>query len=125
MREKHLVIINIVLVILAFFLLLNFLGVNLPSLGKAIQALDNSEPNCVVSFEGENSMLNDVDVCCYKLQEQLRCEVWRWNDPVIVEGEELRIDRRCYIGEGAVEYFVNMKQFLYCQEAGFFDYMNK
>lgn len=116
MKEKILWPINIVLVLGALFLILHLSEVELPTLGKAQYYFDKSEGICVTSFGEEKSLL-DADLCCSRLQMQLTCE--DWEEPVLMNGEELIVNKRCYIGKGAIEYFVNMKTYNYCKIEGF------
>lgn len=116
MKEKVLWIINAALILTAVFLVLHLFEVELPTLGKAQYWLDESEPVCVVGFEEHRSLL-DVDSCCSELQKQLRCVDWQEDEKV--GEEELKVNKRCYTGKGAVDYFVNLKTFNYCKNKGF------
>jgi hypothetical protein len=112
MNEKVLWTINVALVFVAVFLILNLLDMGLPTLGKAQYWLDDSEPICIASFGAQKSLIG-MDSCCYGLQMQLACE--NWKEPVMVNGEEMDVSKRCYTGKGAIDYFVNMKAFNYCE----------
>lgn len=117
-KEKALLIVNVVLGLTALFLLLNLLGVKMITTGQASYWLDQANPVCIASFEEHKSLIS-MDLCCQELQNQLRCEAWKWSEPVLVGGETFKMDRRCYTGKGAVEYFVNMKAYSYCKKEGF------
>lgn len=116
-KEKSFLILNVVLGLMATMLVLNLLGVKLPSVGQANYWLDHNEPVCVARFEGHSSLL-DKDRCCLELRKQLKCEPWEWSEPVVVKGEEFRADRRCFTGKSAVDYLVNMKEYQYCRNEG-------
>jgi len=119
MKKKALIIMNIALVLTAIVLILHLFEVELPTLGKAQYWLDESEPVCVTSFGDQKSLL-DMGSCCYGLQMQLNCKSWRTS--VVVGGEKLMVDKRCYVGEEAVEYFMNMKAYNLCKKEGYLDY---
>lgn len=112
-------VVNIALVLGALFLTLHFFEIELPTLGKAQYWLDKSEPICVVNFKEQRALL-DADSCCFELMKQLRCE--EWEGEILAEGKELKVNKRCYTGEGAVDYFVNMKTYNYCRKEGYFSY---
>jgi len=110
---------NVALSLTAIILFLHLLGVEVPTVGKAQYWLDTGEPICIANFEEQSSLL-DISSCCYGLQMQLRCE--DWEEPILAEGKKLRVNKRCYTGEGAVEYFVNMKAYNYCKKEGYLGY---
>ncbi len=112
MKERVLWTINVALVLVAVFLALHLFEVELPSLGKAQYWLDDSEPICIASFKEQKSLIG-MSSCCYGLQMQLGCENWRGS--IVVNGEELVVDKRCSTGESAIVHFVNMKAFNDCK----------
>lgn len=116
MKEKTVWALNITLFLVAVILLLHFLEVELPSLGKAQYWLDKSEPVCVASFKEQRSWLADIEQCCLGLEQQLFCENYKGE----MLGEE--VNKRCYTGESSVSYFVNSKAYNYCYQSGYLSY---
>jgi len=113
MKEKVLWTMNIALVLVAVLLTLHLLDIGLPTLGKAAYLLDDSEPICIASFGEQNSLIEDMGSCCYGLQTQLFCE--NRAETITIGEKELIVDKKCYTGESAISYLVNMKAFNYCE----------
>jgi hypothetical protein len=107
---RRLTIINISLLFLAVLLLLNLLDITFPSIGQARLALDESEPLCVVDYEGKGNGWNDIDRCCLEAKKQLGC-----SDEVhyFLEG---KVEKVCKSSDSGVKYWLNGKAYLYCQQ---------
>jgi len=120
-NKKNLMILNIALILTAMVLFSYLIGAKMPSLGKAAYWFDQSVPVCITSYEGENNFLFDVPVCCAELQKQLKCEPWNKN--LMVNGKGAKVDKKCYVGEGTIQFLVNNKQYNYCKKEGYFDYL--
>jgi len=111
--KKALTVINIGLGLIAVLLLLNFLGVNMPTLGKAMYALDDSEPLCAVhNWENELRLWNDLDQCCLEAKKQPSC-----NRETSHFGWE-RMDWVCPTGS-KIKYRMNNKAYNYCKQQSF------
>ena len=119
-NKKTLTVLNIALVLTALVLFSFLIGAKMPTLGKAAYWLDKSVPICVASYKGENSFLNDANLCCAELQKQLKCDVW--NEKVMIQGKWTVVDKKCYVGKSTINYLVNDKQFNYCKKEGYLDY---
>ncbi|MBT4538807.1 hypothetical protein HOI26_05795 [Candidatus Woesearchaeota archaeon] len=107
-------IINISLGLVAVLLLVTFLDVELPSLGKAFYLSDSSDPICIVDWQGELNEFSDLDRCCLEARKQLYCDV------VVRSINGSNIDRVCHSGKTLVDdnslrYWLNNKAHGYCQ----------
>ncbi len=82
----------------------------MPSLGQAATVFDPSDPICAVEWQGDISIVEDLDRCCLAARMQLSCE--------LIEGE---FDRTCG-GEGnTLRYLFNEKGYRYCERQVFWD----
>ncbi|MBI2665553.1 hypothetical protein HYX12_02965, partial [Candidatus Woesearchaeota archaeon] len=94
--EKRWIILNIGLGFIAVLLLLAFLEVKLPSVGKVSYFLDPDKPLCVVDWKGELAQWNELDACCLEARNQLDCTT----EKAIFQGE--RLQKVCQTGNGEV-----------------------
>lgn len=105
MKDHHWFILNVGLSLIAVLLFLNFIDIQLPSVGKVLYELDQEQPSCVVEWEGQSTEWDDLDRCCLEAQAQLSCrragEQW-----VCKTGDKL-------------QYKLNNKAYRYCQQQVF------
>lgn len=113
LTKKRLRLTNIVLAIVCFFLFLNFLGVELPTYGLALEKLDRSEPACFFQLNEQHHALIDLNQCCFELQKQLTCQ--DYNQQI----NNVQVHKKCFISQNTPQYFVNLKTYRYCQNEGF------
>ena len=110
-KKKVYVTANVALVIIAGLLLLNFFGVDLPSLGEATYNLDNSEQLCLVQWQGALNKLTDYDRCCLE-SVKLGCE------KEIANTDFGEVNYKCG-SPNSVSYLINKKQSKYCNFQSF------
>lgn len=108
---------NISLGLVALVLLLNLVGVNLPSLGKALYSFEVGEPVCVFSYQGDNSLV-PMDLCCSELPLQL-VKGEKSKEFLLVEGGSSLLTKKYYTSESTGIYFINNKAYLECKINGF------
>ncbi|MFH1682530.1 MAG: hypothetical protein ABIA37_01915 [Candidatus Woesearchaeota archaeon] len=118
MKEKNLVIINITLVLTAVIFTLHLLDVTLPSLGQAQYLLDREEPVCIFSFEDQQTVFNDPNLCCFEMQKQLHCE--NYQNQLAVGGNKYNLEKRCTTGSGSLEVLANSKTYNYCKKEEYY-----
>lgn len=109
MKEKRWFIFNVGLSLIALLLVLNFFGIQLPSLGKVLYELDREQPRCLVEWKGQAAEWNDLDRCCLEAQAQLSCQ----------QAAEQWI---CKTGDNVqnnVQYKLNNKAYRYCAQQVF------
>ncbi|HLC71598.1 MAG TPA: hypothetical protein VJI32_06305 [Candidatus Nanoarchaeia archaeon] len=104
--------INISLALLSFILVLMLMGIKLPSVGKALSALDSQEPICIVQVGEEHSRWDDLPRCCLEAQAQLECV----HEPQ--QFEEGNTDFSCRTSV-QLQYQLNNKALSYCQQQVF------
>ncbi|HIH12116.1 MAG: hypothetical protein QT02_C0010G0032 [archaeon GW2011_AR9] len=105
------IVLNIALSLIAVILLLNFLEVELPSVGSARYFLNPEPPRCMVNWQSEFTEWDDLDKCCLEARKQLQCT----KEQRFIEGKE--VNWRCQTGSGKVlTYWLNTKAYLYCQQ---------
>lgn len=111
--ERTLLIINLSLGFISLLLLLDFLGVELPTIGQAQYFLDREEPLCIVQWNEKSTSWNDLDRCCLAARQQLEC---RYQEDTTDEGD--RLDWMCQTGSGGsgIAYGLNNKAYYYCQQ---------
>jgi hypothetical protein len=108
-------VLNVSLGTIALLLLLNLLGITLPSLGQVQYVLDREEPLCLVGWKGEWQAWQEIDGCCMEAQKQLEC---RFGSQKTELG---RFDWKCSTGEGSVSYGLNNKAYRYCQQQNYWN----
>jgi len=102
-------IINIGLVVLIFFLILNLIQPIKEMTGKVVYELDSSSPECYF-INGEQSNQITINNCCNEIQKQLRCEFFD-------KGER---NLKCYTSRNSQRYYlINGKAFNYCEIEGY------
>jgi hypothetical protein len=107
-KEKVWVILDVTLLIAASLLLLNFFGVQLPTLGHAQYWLSPDDSVCMVkNLDGEFNQWADIDRCCLLATHQLPCQGGFQS----INGQSLTT--MCPTGNG-IEYWLNNKAFNYC-----------
>ncbi len=97
--------VSITLVIVLFLLFLG--GVELPTLGQAVDTFDTTAPLCVVQYKGEHHVWEDLDRCCLEARKQVSC------DSQVTTFPEGKVDYLCQTGE-SVAYALNTKAYSYC-----------
>ncbi len=110
-------VINVSLVLVAFILFLNFLEVELPTLGNALYQLDDDTAVCISTFDDQKSLLN-VDLCCPELQQQL-VKGERFNDDFEINGNIFKVNKKYHTGSSTINYYINQKAYRYCKNNGF------
>tara|TARA_Y100000310_G_C20313385_1_gene637287 strand:- start:241 stop:657 length:417 start_codon:yes stop_codon:yes gene_type:complete len=121
LSKGNFTVMNLALILTALVLFSFLIGAKMPTLGKAAYWFDKSVPVCVVGYEGEKAFLFDVHKCCAELQKQLKCD--NLNQKLMVNGKGAVIDKKCYVGEGTIQYLINNKQYNYCKKEGYFNYI--
>ena len=101
--EKTLFIINVSLVLVSVILVLTLLGMKLPTLGQAQYYFDREEPLCEIEWQGEVSLMQDLNRCCLEAREQLECH----------KAADQDFDWVCQTGT-SVKYRLNNKAYNYC-----------
>ena len=99
-------ILNISLSLIALLLLLNLFNVQLPSVGRALYALDREEPRCRIHWQEAETLWNDLDRCCLEARAQLRCRKETTGDKNWV----------CETANSVVSYHLNNKAYRYCAQ---------
>jgi len=110
---KAWVVINFSLGLVIVLLLLNLLGINLPSLGQVQYVLDREPPLCLAYWQGHYESWTDLDSCCLEAYKQLNCFFHQQNL------EQGRVDWVCRTGESSVSYGLNAKAYRYCQQQSY------
>ncbi|MBI2665576.1 hypothetical protein HYX12_03080 [Candidatus Woesearchaeota archaeon] len=110
--EKALTIINLSLVFVSLLLLLNFLGIELPSLGQAQYWLDQQPPICVVQWKEQLTPQTDLERCCLEARKQLECLSNLRNNQLKSQDD---FDWTCQTNSG-IAYQLNNKAYYYCQQ---------
>ncbi len=105
MKDHQWFILNIGLSLIAALLILNFIDLELPSVGKVLYALDHEQPQCLVEWEGQATEWNDLNRCCLEAQAQLNCQQ--------INGQWV-----CKTGD-KLQYKLNNKAYRYCQQQVF------
>lgn len=103
--ERTLFIINVSLGLLSVLLLLLLLGLRLPTLGQAQYALDKEEPVCMIEWQGERTMFDDIDRCCLQARQQFACRA---------ESKD-NLDWVCGTDNG-LQIWLNNKAYSYCTQ---------
>ncbi|MBI4096003.1 MAG: hypothetical protein HY438_04025 [DPANN group archaeon] len=103
-----LAILNIVLLIAALVLLLNLAG---PAdiTANVVYALDKSEPKCIFEYQGSQSAIDDINQCCFELQQQRTCS----------QDGAVNSDYACSTSDYGAKYTVNTKAINYCKTQGY------
>ncbi len=99
-------LLNLVLAITALALFVNLVGTE-KFTGNVVFALDKSEPKCLVENQGETSNMDDINQCCFMLQEQLACT------------HSVNEDFVCATSDYGPKYFANTKTISYCRTEGY------
>ena len=109
-KSKHYwVIANISLALIALILIITFFNITAPIVGKAKLILNPEDPLCIIKWQGENHLFENIDNCCLEASQQLECLR-------MMEKSNLgRTDRLCWTGATTVNYALNNKAYTYCQ----------
>ncbi len=99
-------LLNLVLAVTALALFINLIGSEKLT-GNVVFALDKSEPECFVEHQGETSNIDDLNRCCFLLQEQLACH------------HAVNEDFACSTSDYGPKYFANTKTVSYCKTEGY------
>ncbi len=99
-------LLNLVLAIVALALFVNLIGTE-KFTGNVVFALDKSAPTCFVEYQGETSNIDDLNRCCFLLQEQLACT------------RAVNEDFVCSTSDYGPQYFANAKTVSYCKTEGY------
>ena len=99
-------LLNLVLAVTALALFVNLIGTE-KFTGNVVFALDKSEPQCFVENQGGTSNIDDLNQCCFALQEQLACT------------RAVNEDFVCTTSDYGPRYFANTKTISYCKTEGY------
>jgi len=115
--NKIIIIINIALGITALILVLGLLGVTTFSVGNGLYVLDSKEAVCVANYQNHYNLIS-TDLCCTELQQQLvkKAEA---KLVIIVNNQEILVNKHYYTSANTINYFVNNKAYRYCKNNGF------
>ncbi len=110
--SKEWSIINISLGFIAALLLLNLVGIELPSLGQALYALDKEQPIIMVEWQGELASCKDLNRCCFDIMQLPECTPTARTLP---RGE---MEWSCST-QYSPSYWLNNKAYAYCARQPF------
>ncbi|MBI2103049.1 hypothetical protein HYT55_04370 [Candidatus Woesearchaeota archaeon] len=103
------VVMNFSLGLIILLLGLYLAGVTIPSLGQAATILDRSAPVCIVEWNDDFVMWDDLDHCCLEARKQLSCE----REKRLIGVQE--VTEVCTTGRTSVKFHFNEKAYSYCQ----------
>lgn len=89
-------VINISLLLIALLLLLNSVGVELPTLGQALYVLDKEEHLCAVENKEGLVPWNDLDRCCLEARELSFCQQQHKENYDWLCGSVIRLNDKAY-----------------------------
>jgi hypothetical protein len=104
--NKLIITLNLSLLIVILILSLNLFNIEISSTGKAVE--DYGEMLCIVNYEDNFNVWEDIDGCCLEVRKQLNCvkEKGYYTDKVL--------DWKC--GTGNLNYWLNNDAYSYCKE---------
>jgi hypothetical protein len=104
--KKVLVVLNFSLAIIAIILVLNLFEFEFIPLGKAVYQPE--EMLCVVNWQDNYNLWNDINSCCLEVRKQLSCE----KDKAYYADKT--VNWRCQTGE--LKYWLNDQTYDYCKK---------
>lgn len=107
-EKKMWITLDISLVIIILLLTINLFGIEIPSFGKAQLALTTGEPYCIVQSGTDFTVWPDLDRCCFRAGQQLKCD----ESNLLFESEDF--NKVCHTGE-KIKYWLNNKAYRYCK----------
>ncbi|MBI2041341.1 MAG: hypothetical protein HYT16_04535 [DPANN group archaeon] len=103
-----LAILNVALLVAALALFLNLAG-PADMTANVVYALDKSEPKCIFEYRGLQSAIDDINQCCFELQQQRTCS----------QETAVNSDYVCSNSDYGAKYRVNAKTISYCKIQGY------
>lgn len=109
LNVKALTIINFSLILVSTLLILNLFGINITSVGYAIQDnIDTEEAICFAEYQDQVSQIN-LDLCCQESKKQLSC------DEIKQTFQDIETDILCKTGTSTISYSLTTKAQRYCE----------